>query len=286
MKSKIVYLNGDYVAPEKATISVFDRGFLFSDSVYEVIQVCENKLFLFDEHLSRLRRSLKELNISEPALDWLGICKKLLSYENRVELGGIYLQISRGVQGQRSHFWTGQKLNPTVVAFLQILQPSQKKTLKVITYPDFRWGRCDIKSTSLLANVLAREEAARRDCDEAVLEGPDGRVTEGSSTNLFVVKNGSVKTAGLDSNILGGVTRNFCVEILSQLGVRLEEVVPLKSELLSADEVWLTSSTKDLALVTQVNDVIIGSNKKFPIYDLVSSEFQKQKVAILEEASY
>ncbi len=271
-----VYLNGEYVAPDKATVSVFDRGFLFSDSVYEVVQVCDNKLFLFEEHLVRLKRSLNELGILEPKVDLLDVCKKLLSFAE-VEYGGIYIQVSRGVQNKRSHFWEGSRLEPFVVAFLQKLPAPEVKSLKVITQPDLRWQRCDVKSTSLLANVMARNEAAKEFCDEALLVNQHDNVGEGSSTNLFIVINGKIITPPLTENILPGITRDFCLRVIKELGLDFAESVVSKKQLLAADEVWLTSSTKDILPVGEIDGESTSFKFEGSIWEKVFNAVQGNK---------
>ncbi|MCB0390061.1 MAG: aminotransferase class IV [Bdellovibrionales bacterium] len=275
-----VYLDGKLVDHDKATVSIFDRGFLFSDSVYEVIQVCNNKLFLFNEHIERLHRSLKELNIPIPAVDFLQICRNLLK-DQEIVYGGIYIQVTRGRQENRSHFWYGQNIKPFVVAFVQASPPNLYKNLKVITYPDLRWQRCDIKSNSLLANVLAREEAAVRASDEALLINESGFINEGSSTNVYMIKQNKVITPPLRENILPGVTRKFCLETLISMGITCEESTLTKQELLTADEIWLSSSTKDVLPVEELDGSKINFNRDKSLWLKLHENFQKRKIDFL-----
>lgn len=263
-----------------AKISVFDRGFLFSDSVYEVVHVDTNKLFLFEEHLIRLRRSLCELKIQEPQVDFLKICKELLLL-NPIDYGGIYIQVTRGEQKQRSHFWNNKNLTPNLIAFAQAGMRPESKALKAITYPDLRWGRCDIKSTSLLANVLAREEAALKSADEALLINLEGFVNEGSSTNVFIFKKGKVYTPPLSENILAGVTRNFCIETLKEMGIICLEQKILKEDLFLAEEVWITSSTKDVLPIGYIDDQDLNFKAPNSLWEKLYEKFKQRKIKAL-----
>ncbi|MCB0356605.1 MAG: aminotransferase class IV [Bdellovibrionales bacterium] len=274
--ASVVYLNGKFVNKEEATVSVFDRGFLFSDSVYEVIHVQDNKLFLFDEHLERLKRSLRELKIPEPEVDILQLCRDLLS-QQPVSFGGVYLQITRGLQNKRSHFWQGEKLTPFVVAFVQEIAKTAPKALKAITYPDLRWQRCDIKTNSLLANVLAREEAAVNGCDEALLLNTEGNVNEGSSTNLFVYNDSQVFTPPISENILPGVTRHFLIQILKDMAIPVAESKISKQELIKAEEVWISSSTKDVLPLQKIDDHELKFKMAGSLWSKVYDQFQLQK---------
>jgi len=276
-----VFINGKFLDPDQATVSVFDRGFLFSDSVYEVIHVDGNKLFLFEEHIERLKRSLSELDMDFPNYDFLTICQELLKI-SPVDYGGIYIQVTRGTQQPRSHFWHQKKLLPNVVAFAQSIKRPEKKALKAITYPDLRWGRCDVKSTSLLANVLAREEAAKNSCDEALLVSSSGWVSEGSSTNLFVCRNGVVKTPPLSENILPGVTRKFCLEVLNELAIPYKEEKLSKEELFNSDEVWITSSTKDVLPLESIDGIELKFEMENSLWEQVFNRFKEKKLKSLK----
>ena len=279
MSSK-VFLNGNYVDKSQAMVSIFDRGFLFADSVYEVIQVDGNRLFLFDEHMNRLKRSLLALNIDFPAFNFLQVSRELLN-ESPLAYGGVYIQVTRGNQNLRSHFWNNQKLKPFVVAFTITGRREAPKTLKAITYPDLRWGRCDIKSTSLLPNILSREEAALKNCDEALLVNSLGFISEGSSSNVFIYREGRVITPPLSENILPGITRQFCLETLNDMGISYEEKKISKEELFRADEVWLSSSTKDVLLVGQIDEIAFKVSPKNSTWAKLYENFQARKIDYL-----
>lgn len=278
--NKKVYLNGEFVDSQLAKVSVFDRGFLFSDSVYEVVHVDSNKLFLFEEHLLRLKRSLFELKISEPKENLLKICRELLSF-HPVEYGGIYIQVTRGTQEQRSHFWNNQNLTPNIIAFTQAGKRPDKKALRAITFPDLRWGRCDIKSTSLLANILAREEAALKSADEALLLTEDGFVNEGSSTNVFIFKKGKAYTPPLSANILAGITRRFCIVTLQEMGIECLEEKIRKEDLFSAEEVWITSSTKDVLPIGTIDDQDLSFRVQNSLWEKLYENFKQRKLKAL-----
>jgi D-alanine transaminase len=272
-----VFLNGNFVSKKDATISVFDRGFLFSDSVYEVVQVVENKLFLYSEHVARLKRSLGEVEMSDPGINWLEVFSHLIK-NNPLKYGGMYIQISRGIQDKRNHFWLGSNITPTTFACLQEMSPPNPKlTLKVITLPDLRWKRCDIKSNSLLPNVMARQEAAKRQCDEALLFDENEFVNEGSSTNYFIVKDKQIITPPVEENILSGVTRNFCIDLFKEQKLNYLEQKIKKQDLFDADEIWITSSTKDVLPVSQIDEKKLNFNYEKSLFKKVSEAFQVKK---------
>ena len=276
----LVFINDEYVSSEKAMISVFDRGFLFSDSVYEVVQVFEQKLFLFQEHIDRLHRSLKELSIPLPKVDWLNVAKHLLEHQN-IDFGGIYIQISRGQQNKRSHAWEGAELKPTVVAFAQELLAIKSKTFKVITYPDLRWQRCDIKTNSLLPNALAMEAAKTAGCGEALLVNEQENVNEASCSNLFIVKNNRIITPALKENILPGITRKFCLDLLTEMNLNYSEEQISKKDLFDANEVWLTSATKDVVPITHIDDQAVNFVETDSVWQKVNKAFKQKKMQSL-----
>ncbi len=246
------YLNGAFIALADARISVLDRGFIFGDGVYEVIPVANGRLVGGAEHIERLERSLAAISISNPHSreDWLDIIGRVISDNGGGSLS-VYLQVTRGV-AERDHAFPPDA-TPTVFVMCKPLAPATelpRVTARVM--PDNRWGRCDIKSTSLLGNVLLRNAAIAEGDYEAILIR-DGLVTEGAASNVFIVRNGSVYTPPLSNAILPGVTRLLLIKTLREAGIEILEAPITESELRAADEIWLTSSTRDLLLVTALD---------------------------------
>lgn len=272
-----VYLNGDFIETTKATVSIFDRGFLFADGVYEVVPYFNNKPFQLNEHLDRLKRSLHEISLDFDVdkTDWTAIIDHLAQHSDNSNFS-IYIQITRGADIMRSHLPT-QKLTPTILVLLLPLKTKKIDTSKVvgqkaITQNDIRWQRCDIKSIALLPNIMFKQKAQQQNAVEAILV-KENFVTEGASSNVFIVKDGVVITHPINEYILGGITRFFLIESLKAHNIPIKEERILKSDLYTADEVWLTSSTQNVSAVTQVDDKIIGSGKVGPLYLQVAEYF-------------
>lgn len=280
MHKDIVYLNGDFVPRSEAKISVMDRGFLFGDGIYEVIPVYNGNLFKCEQHLDRLFYSLDQIKINTQLTreQWQDIFEKLVAKNGFGNLG-LYLEVTRGKSDKRIHHFP-QQCEPTIFAMTWELPPpkriSEIPPCKVITTEDIRWGRCDIKSISLLGNVLLSQMASEQGVDEA-LTIKDGIVTEGASSNLFVIKNNQVKTTPTDHRILGGITRLMLCEMLQQQDVKLEYTDLKLEDIYGADEVWLTSSTKEIRPVVQVNDKAVGRGEPGPLWFETVSHFLKLK---------
>ena len=258
------YLNGTYLDLSEARVSVLDRGFIFGDAVYEVIPAPGGRFFGLGEHLARLERSLAAVQIASPmsAEDWCGILHELF-VRNAAGDVSVYLQVTRGV-AERDHAFP-DNIRPTVFAMCKPLPAQQGLTrVSAITLPDNRWGRCDIKSTSLLANVLLRNEAVRRGCYEAVLVR-DGLLTEGAASNVFVVHGGLVRTPPLGPGLLAGVTRELLITALRRDGCSVQEVDIGVEQLVSADEIWLTSSSRDLVCVDTLDQQRVGDGEHYPL---------------------
>lgn len=263
-----VYLNGTFLAPEAACISPLDRGFLFADGVYEVIPSYGGRLFLLDAHLERLRRSLQAIRLAdpEPAGGWGRMLDHLLA----LNPGGdrsVYLQVTRG-SAPRDHVFPAAG-GATVFAMVNPIAPPKpglgEHGLAAITMPDQRWARCDIKSVALLPNVLARQQATEQGAVEAVLLR-DGMLTEGAASNVFVVREGEVVTPPLGNAILPGITRQFLINLLLGHGQACREVPVAEEALRSADEIWLTSSTKELLPVTRLDGRPVGAGRPGPLW--------------------
>lgn len=279
MSEPIAYLNGHWLPLSQAKVSVLDRGFLFADGVYEVLASYGGRLLGELEHLERLERSLAELKIRNPHTrsEWQAIFARLVR-----EYGGgdlvVYLQITRGAAAGRSHAFPPD-LTPTVVAYCSPLpSPSAEARangVAAITMPDLRWGRCDIKSIALLANVLGTQRAKEAGANEAILHR-DGRVTEGSSSNVFIVQNGTVLTTPDSAEILSGITRNLLTRLQGS-GVAVTARHFTLDELRAADEVWITSSTREVLAVTTLDGKAVGSGKPGPLYAKAYALFQDLK---------
>ncbi|MHB1140347.1 MAG: D-amino acid aminotransferase [Sulfuricaulis sp.] len=278
-----VYLNGEFLPPDQARVSVFDRGFIFGDGVYEVIPVFGGRLFRLPHHLSRLDASLGAIRLRNPHTqqEWNDIFTRLLAAGSGDQ--SIYLQITRGV-APRDHAFP-PNITPTVFAYAQPLKYSPPEQLAqgvtAVTAADIRWQRCDIKAIALLANALLRQEAIDQGAVEAILVR-DGLVTEGAASNIFVVKNGRLVTPPKGPFILPGITRDLVVEIARARGIPCDEL-PVKIETLtSADEVWLTSSTKEILPITRIDGRPVGNGKPGPMHARTFALYKEYKQAFIQ----
>ena len=258
---RIVYVNGAYLPEEEAKVSVFDRAFLFGDGVYEVTAVVGGRLVDFAGHLERLDRSLSEIALALP-LSHAGLraLHEALVEQNGVTEGGVYLQITRGVADR--DFLYPEGAAPTVVAFTQsrpvLEHPSAATEIKVVTIPDLRWKRRDIKSTSMLAQVMGKQEAKLKGAYEAWMV-EDGVVTEGTSSTAFIVDgDGVVRTQPLGPHLLTGVTRRAVLRLAATQGVRTEERPFSVKEALAAREAFITAATAFVLPVVEIDGVAIG----------------------------
>ncbi|MCV2883931.1 D-amino acid aminotransferase [Aestuariibacter sp. AA17] len=261
----IVYLNGEFIPAENAKISPMDRGFLFGDGVYEVIPSYQGKLVGFGPHIARLQNSLREIALSLPMAerDWRDIATTLLS-QNKYENAGIYIHVSRGEDVKRFHGFP-KNTKPTVFAYAFEIPPQQPidqcsgKGLAITTAEDLRWKRCNIKSTSLLGHVLHFQSSQDEGANEVVLYNGKNEVTEAAACNVFIVKNDVISTPELNNQLLPGITRQILLDMLNKEGIfEIQERVVLLDELLDADEVWLTSSSKGVAPVTSIDGNPVG----------------------------
>lgn len=265
---KTVYLNGEFIAADQARISVFDRGFLFGDSVYEVIPFYHGQGFRLDEHLQRLEHSLRGIQISAE-YDWVSILTRLVELNGGGNLS-VYLQISRGSADCRSHIYDVDMV-PTVFASCSPIKdiydtgPGSVSGVRAIVTADLRWGRCDIKSTGLLPNILVMQQARQAGVEEALMIR-DGLLTEGASCNLFVVDKGVVYTPKRGSDILGGTTRELILQLADENGIPAQEVDIDYEQLLAADEVWVSSSTRAVVPVLEIDGQPVADGKKGPLW--------------------
>jgi D-alanine transaminase len=264
------WVNGVYVAAEEAKISPFDRGFLFSDSVYEVTAVYNGQPIDMERHLDRLERSLKELKFGTlPDRKELAQVHRKLIVDNGISEGFVYTQVSRGAYGGRD-FIAPDKPRLTVFLFADskplLDVPAAREGIKVVSLPDIRWGRRDIKATGLLAPVLAKTEAKARGADDVWLVGGDGLVTEAGSANAWIVtKHGEVVTRELSHAILPGITRHALFDALSQQGMKIVERSFSVEEAQSAAEAFNTSAVALVAPIVELDAMPIGSGAPGPV---------------------
>lgn len=284
----ICYLNGEYLPLRDARISPLDRGFLFGDSVYEVVPVFDGRLFLFREHFDRLARSLREIRLENPHSheEWLTILEHLRERNGAGDMY-IYVQVTRGMEASRNHAFPAV-VRPTVFAMaspLPAFTEQQRSTgLSAITVQDFRWGRCDIKSTALLANVLMKQQAVDADADEAIIVR-DGEVLEGSSTSVFIVSAGVLITPPDSHRILPGTTRDAALSLAN--GIMPVQIRSISlEELRAADEVWLSSATRDVLPVTRVDAAPIGTGQPGPAWTRLSDAFQGLRRQLAQTPAY
>lgn len=275
MPLPVCYLNGEFLPLQEARISPLDRGFLFGDSVYEVVPVFDDRLFLFREHFDRLARSLREIRLTSPHSheEWLELLEELI-HRNGGGTMYVYVQVTRGMEFGRDHAFPAAA-KPTVFALasqLPTLTAHQRaQGLSAITVEDFRWGRCDIKTTALLANVLMKQQAVDAGAQEAIIVR-DGEVLEGSSTSVFVVRNGVLITPVNSHRILPGTTRDAALELS-------KDVTPIEirritiDELRTADEVWISAATRDVLPITRIDGQPVGSGRPGPLWLKVSAAF-------------
>ncbi len=265
--SRIVYVNGDYVPEEEARISVFDRGFLMADGVYEVTSVLQGKLIDFAAHMARLRRSLAELDMASPATDAEieAIHRELLT-RNEVTEGMVYLQVTRGAADRSFEYPDGAA--PTLVLFTQSQEiadtPAARDGIRVITIDDIRWGRRDIKTVQLLAPSMGKMAAKAAGADDAWMV-EDGFVTEGTSNNAYIVKaDGTVVTRDLSHSILHGITRAAVLRFAAEAQIKVEERPFTIEEAKEATEAFITSASSFVKPVVGIDDAIIGDGRPGP----------------------
>jgi D-alanine transaminase len=279
-----VYLNGEYLPMEHAKISPMDRGFLFGDGIYEVIPSYGGRMVGFAPHMERMDDGLAAISIELgwSHEQWHSVCDELMARNGNRDLG-LYLHVSRGAENRRFHAFPEQT-SPTVFGFSFEISPSpvaDKSTttpFTVCTAPDLRWKRCHIKSTALLGNVLHFNQGYTGGNNETILYNEDGEITEASACNVFIVKNGLITTPETDHQILPGITRLLVLEILRADGsLPVEERNVTLDELRDADEVWLTSSTKEIAPVIMVDGLPVGDGAVGDVWLAAQALFSEHK---------
>ena len=268
--TRIVYVDGEYLPEDRATVSIFDRGFLMADGVYEVVSVLGGKLIDLPGHMARLQRSLNELAMTDPLSesDYTAAFRELVA-RNEIGDGLIYLQVTRGNAGDRDFAYPPEGTRPTVVMFTQSKPgladaPVSKTGWKIISVEDLRWGRRDIKTVQLLYPSMAKMEAKARGVDDAWLV-EDGHVTEGSSNNAYIVKDGVIVTRELSHDILHGITRAAVLRLAAEAQMKVEERSFTIAEAQDADEAFVTSASAFVMPVVEIDGVEIGSGKPGPV---------------------
>jgi len=274
-----VYLNGDFIPAEQAKVSVFDRGFLLGDGVYEVIPVYAGRCFQLEGHLLRLQASLDGVRMQNPHSEqqWTDLIKELIE-----RCGGgdqsLYLQVTRGV-APRDHIFP-ENVTPTAFAMSNSLTavPEKYKTEggSAITLDDIRWQNCNIKAITLLPNSMLKQQAHEAGAVEALLIR-DGYLTEGAASNAYVVINGTIYTAPKDEKVLPGITREVVLKIAQQNNMSLIEQAVTLEQLQQADEIWISSSTKEVLPITRLDNELVADGKLGPVWQKMDTLYQQFK---------
>ncbi len=287
MSSGIVYLNGEFLPAEKASVSVLDRGFIFGDGVYEVIPAYGGHLFRLDEHIKRLTDNLKAVRINNPlsTSQWQEVIAELVARNGGGDQS-IYLQVTRGV-AVRDHAFP---VDVPVTLFLManplkaISDEVYKNGVAAVTAEDIRWKYCHIKSISLLGHVMLRQQALDQNAAEAILIR-DGKITEGAASNVFIVKNGELITPPKSDYLLPGITRDLILELAESHDIPFKETEFTLKVLNEADEIWLTSSTKEILPVTQLDGSAVGCGSPGALWLRMIALYQEYKQNIRENVS-
>lgn len=275
-----IYLNGKFLPPEQAMVSVMDRGYLFGDGVYEVIPAYNGKPFRLEGHLKRLHNSLAAIRIRDPmsAAEWEAMIGGLLARNPGADQY-IYLQVTRGVAPKRDHAFD-DSLVPAVFAMVNPIAPADpaiaRDGIKAITLDDIRWQACHIKAITLLPNALLRQQAIDAGAAEAILIR-NGYAVEGAASNLFIVKRGLLITPPKGPQLLPGITRDLILELAANHAVPYREADITAAELHDADEVWMTSSTKEILPVTLLDGKAVGDGKPGTVYRRMAGLYGEYK---------
>jgi D-alanine transaminase len=275
---RVVYLNGNFLPLADARVSVLDRGFIYGDGVYEVVPVYARKPFRMPQHLTRLQNSLDGIRLANPhAQRWDALIAELVAHQP-FDDQAVYLQITRGVAKRDHAFPHG--VAPTVFMMSNpLVLPTREQVergVAVITAQDNRWLRCDLQTTSLVGNVLMRQLAVDHDAVETVMFR-DGHLTEASASNVLIVRDGTIIAPPKDNLILPGITYDATLEIAHDAGVSLDVRAVTHAETLGADEMWLSSSTKEVLAVTKVDEKPFAGGAPGPVFRRVWAAFQERK---------
>ncbi|MGN6455762.1 MAG: D-amino acid aminotransferase [Achromobacter mucicolens] len=278
-----VYLNGEFLRVDEAKVSVLDRGFIFGDGIYEVVPVYQGNAFRMAEHLDRLDRSLAALRIAQPfdRSGWINLIEQLLDRSN-LDTCIVYLQVTRGV-AKRDHPFPSPAVTPTVFGMIAAWSPptaaQRAQGLSAISIPDERWLHCEIKSVSLLGNVLAKQQAVDAQVDE-VLQFRDGYLTEGASTNIWVVSGGKLLAPPKNNLILEGIRYGLMGELAAEAGIPFESRRISQAEVEQADELMLSSATKEVLAIVSLDGKPVGSGKPGPVFEQLRAGYDARIAAL------
>ncbi len=279
----IVYLNGVFGPLSEAKVSVLDRGFIFGDGIYEVVPIYHGKPFRMEQHLTRLERSLAKIHIEPPMTrsQWMELVKDLVSKTSDPTCM-VYIQITRGV-AKRDHAYPVPTVKPTVFAMASPMTPPSAelrvKGVRLVSIPDERWLHCDIKSVSLLGNVLAKQAAVNAGVDE-VVQFRNGNLTEGALSNMWVVKNGKVIAPLKNNLVLEGIRYGLFEELCKETGIPFELRVVTEQETRNADEMMMSSATREVLPVVELDGKPVGSGKPGPVYQKLRAAYDARIAAL------
>lgn len=279
MSSQTVYLNGRLLPLKEATVSILDRGFMLGDGVYELIPVYHRKPFRLNEHLKRLQHSLDGIRLMNPMRDseWQQIITQMIAL-HEPDNQSIYLQVTRGA-APRDHAFP-KVVSPTVLVMSNPLSSPDQVQIEngicAVSSPDLRWGRCDLKTIGLLPNVLAKQKAVEAGCIECVLFR-NGVLTEGAASNIFVVKDGVILAPVKDHRMLPGITYDLVLELAQANEMPMEVRDIAEVEVRNADELWLTSSSREVQAIVELDGLPVGSGAPGPLYRRMYTQYQDFK---------
>ena len=287
MTSPIAHFNGQLLPMDRISISPLDRGFIFGDGVYEVIPVYEGVLLRGREHFERLQRSMDEIRLRNPHTvdQWIALTRELLKHHPGNQ--AVYIQVTRGAPNKRDHI-IPEGITPTVFMMSNpLVNPSKEQVesgVACVTARDFRWEKCNIKSTSLLGNVLARQISADAGAAETIMFR-NGFLTEAAASNVFVVQRGIVAAPPQDNLILMGITYELLTRLAAEGTVNLEIRPVTQAEVRAADEIWLSSSTKEVLAVTTLDGEPVGAGKPGPVFRRMHALYQEYKAKLRERGA-
>jgi D-alanine transaminase len=278
MMESLACLDGELMPVEKARVPVWDRGFLFGDAVYEVFRLYQGRCWLEDEHLARLRRSLREMEFPPVDLDALLARVHRTISASQIDEGTVYIHLTRGI-APRSHAFPNPPVPPTELIVVRPYDDATAARMRTegvaaISHHDLRWGRCDVKSTNLLGNVLAIEAAHRAGCFEAVLVGADGKVTEATHTSLLWVRGGRLEGTPEGPAILPGTTRHFLLRLADKAGIPFSQTRVTLAELMAADEVLLSGTTTEFLSIVSIDGTPIADGRPGPVSRRLQQAFR------------
>ncbi|MBM3390497.1 MAG: D-amino acid aminotransferase [Betaproteobacteria bacterium] len=280
----VVYLNGAFMPVAEAKVSAMDRGFLFGDGAYEVIPVYSRRPFRLPEHLARLRHTLEGILLADPLgeAEWTRLINEIVA-RNEGEDQSVYLQITRGADTKRNHAFPARVVPTVYIMSEPLVTPAaaqRESGIAAVSAPDVRWLRCDLKTTSLLANCLLRQQAVDAGCVETVLFR-DGFITEGAASNIFAVKNGVLLAPPKNHLMLPGITYDVVLELAARHGLPCEVRNVPEAEARGANELWMTSSTKEVLPIVRLDGQPVGTGRPGPVFARMYAWYQDFKRTVM-----